>query len=97
MARDHMTQLTVTVNVLMLSSETTHIASSNFLVHSTKWHLQGSEIFRILLAGQATVICTTCQKRHTAQVDLSETLPCGLFCIEFHKPDFKRFLIIVLQ
>ena len=60
-----MTQLTVMVNVLMLSSETSHIASSNFLVHSTKWHLQGSEIFRLLFAGQATIICTTCQKKGT--------------------------------
>ena len=45
MARDHMTQLAVAVNVLMLLSlVSTHSASLNLLVHSTEWHLQGLNI-----------------------------------------------------
>ena len=45
MARNHMTQLTVTVDVMMLFLLISiHSAGSNLLVHSTEWHLEESEV-----------------------------------------------------
>ena len=45
MARNHMTQLTVAVDVLtLLPSISTHNTGSNLLVHITEWHLEESEV-----------------------------------------------------
>ena len=63
MPRNHITQLVVMVNVLMLSSVSTHSAGSNFLVHSTEWHLEGSEVFVNIKAGQATFNCKNLSKK----------------------------------
>ena len=62
MARDHKTQLAAMVNVLMFPSVSTHSAGSNLLVHSTEWHLQGSEVFMNIKAGQATFTYKTLKK-----------------------------------
>ena len=63
MARNHMTQLAV--NVLMLFLVSTHSPGLNLLVHSTEWHLQGSEVFlKDKLHSLVNLL-----KRHTAQVN----------------------------
>ena len=87
-----MTQLAVTVNVLMFPLVSTHSAGSNLLVPSTEWHLQGPEVFMNIKAGQATFTYKTLKKNHGAQVLHVDILPCGLFCVDFHKLDFKNIV-----
>ena len=92
MARDNMTNLAVTVDVLMLlPSISTHSSGLNLLVHITEWHLEKSEVHIFERYGQDKPHSLI--KRCTAHV---HSLPC--MCVDFQKLDSRRRLLInVLQ
>ena len=81
MARNHMTQLAVAVNVLMLLPlVSTQCAGSNLQVHSTEWHLEGSEVFLNFKAG--IHLYNVSKKCPRTQVNCVEIVPYGLFCVD---------------
>ena len=74
MARDHMTNLTMTADILMLlPSISTHSTGSNLLVYITEWHLEESEVHIYEHYWQDKPHSLT-KERCTAQVNHADSL-----------------------